>query len=560
MRKILIACTLFCTLFLSEMSAKIINPTVKPHLDGSMLCENLSRTIVLPDSLQGYYNCQVELTKDVQTRTIFIEYHLSFGATKLLTEVKTELTPYLESEDLNNNFTNPNYTFQESVFIGDKMKIELTNFNAPIYSNCYTAETKCDSIAVTRHYLSEICAMCYPFESKNSISVSNDTIQASFFDSLQCNSIVCMAIGFSKSSKTIKAKVNAGTYYLKNTYSSASKGDFLVPVEIGGDGSAISIPIYPEPQEDTLRKISIKACGSGERLEIKGSQLCGDLQLVWTLPEMYRTGYSIVPIINKVDETKRLIVDFELEPTDLEVYTTQFTVDLTGLFTDFDSDNYSLVNEWSLEYHAAVLRFFDPYKTCYEVIKHCNEIDIKQYSIVQNVKCPNSQQEDSFNYEIDGDSIVVYNSPSVILAVCMLDGFRKDTNILKTSVLKNINYELFEGSLPIACQDCVDGLVCPNPACFFASYRFIDKVILSSCLVDLLEENFDYSANFYPNPAEDFIQIKDFKGELTLVNLLGLKTQIAGNELFDISSLTSGVYVLSYQIDGKEFRGKLIVE
>jgi hypothetical protein len=81
---------------------------------------------------------------------------------------------------------------------------------------------------------------------------------------------------------------------------------------------------------------------------------------------------------------------------------------------------------------------------------------------------------------------------------------------------------------------------------FYGYYKFFypEQNIISS------RKTISNSHYFFPNPANESIQIPDYSGDIKIINLSGqvlIESKVQQNEVMDISLLKPGCYILQFE-------------
>ena len=88
---------------------------------------------------------------------------------------------------------------------------------------------------------------------------------------------------------------------------------------------------------------------------------------------------------------------------------------------------------------------------------------------------------------------------------------------------------------------------------------YLGEADLNDCIINGF--NTTFSQNYiHPNPASEYLSIPDFEGKINLTNQFGQQISIEGNEHFSISTLSKGLYIATFELNGEVHREKIVIQ
>lgn len=94
----------------------------------------------------------------------------------------------------------------------------------------------------------------------------------------------------------------------------------------------------------------------------------------------------------------------------------------------------------------------------------------------------------------------------------------------------------------------------------YTSYKYLNNIDLSNCIVENINPDEVNDYNIYPNPVSSILNIKNYTGEISLINQPGKEFKISGNGTYSIDHLADGLYILSYYVDGETIQESTIIK
>lgn len=310
--------------------------------------------------------------------------------------------------------------------------------------------------------------------------------------------------------------------------------------------------------------------------KLDGSLLCNNLSRTWHVPDSLKGNYTYTSTVSLSDTSNDFYINYYLTlegdkaleqiTTDLsEAHEKRSTIVLdennTGLFTIHETVHIG-------KRMALTSAFEDEaYKVCYQINEDCSDFHILKKSMQSAPICYEEYLKNvSYsNAYVLNDSIVfpdnygrVYPANCLIVSVTKLvvDTFRLKTKLVPASYKVVLDKPY---NCKTICTEDVPISYC-SISCTSHNYTFVGTANLSACLIKGIESSSALQNKAYPNPATDFINIKEFKGDISLINHLGHEFKISGDEQFSLSNIESGIYLVVYEKDGLSVREKIIIE
>ena len=214
------------------------------------------------------------------------------------------------------------------------------------------------------------------------------------------------------------------------------------------------------------------------------------------------------------------------------------------------------------------LQEINPFQNCYSVISECDKIKVlrkqrraicpsysvyTKYNITtktyHTTDVPSSFSESFVVLDVE-DSIV--NQPYTCLAI----GNRVvvDTINVNTPLASNVDLKINE-----VVEHVVTCITIPcNPQKYKLNY-YSEKFILPSCIKTGIENGHFTNELVYPNPATDKLFVKGAT-KITLTNVMGSKLSYLGDGEFNLNGLNSGLYLVTYEINGENYSTKILIQ
>lgn len=536
MKKLLTTFIIFLTAYYAHSLSILPNA-----FQGSALCNNLSTTFFVPDELQGKYTYELTVTKNEAENFIFLDYTLEYGGDDTLKKI---------TNDLNEYFAGESYLYQEKILWNAVYSLSLggtelyrDTLSALPYEACYEVEYECNQVEVTRKVLRKICPE-YEYYPEFSAEVINDSILVDFSESIQPKDGSCDAIGY---------WVKSDSLFLDNL-----EPDFYSVFRVENwDIVCITSPC-PNTFYFPIGTADLHNCPSNEGENVfDGSKLCGDLTLTLNLPESMRGHYAYDYNAWIDDETGRLIVPYYLNYNEEEDSISEITIDFSWFAThlNFPRDReIEVVQEIYYEGIPVYRKMSNgfAYSTCYEFSADCEGAEIYRKSLREI--CPEFDISTTKSYQIMDDSLVVKFEDlyEYMEWTCLAEGSYMHVDSIIIKDLDARLYRLYAGE-----YGTYKDLRRPEIP-FKPSYQ--GEIDLRECVITASPKYKEINCGKpYPNPAHNTIQMHDFKGNLTLTSSTGQVFVISGDGQYDISTLESGLYIISYERNGRIEREKFII-
>ncbi len=517
---------------------------VNDVFDGSKLCNNLSTTYEIPSELQGKYDYEV-IIETTDTNTLFIKYHLTQNPeADTVRKITSDLNNYFPDMDLSaNKISTWSVNYQ---LIIDGVTHKSTFDTGLPYKTCYEYKSECNKITVYRKSIRAVCSPStyYP---KHGINKYIDTIDFNFTDSTSYSPIVCQALGF---------KIHTDSLIAKNLPPSAYK------IRAGSNVSieCVTTPCPPYYFDVALTdRVDLSDCPdlSWEQTGYKGSALCGNLNTTYKLPDTLTGSYAVETSVEQIDD--ELIINHYLFEDDSKEKVTKIDTDLSDLFSSsgwLDSINIKVIHTLNINLNLVATDSFmmNPYNTCYEIDYSCIELTVYRKSLRR--VCPTKGVVTRKFIEVKNDVVMVDFIDSTYMgATCLAEGYTTHTDSIKVTEsdgLNNIDYRVFLGTH----IECALG-ACPTMWLYEPQ---IGNAYFSNCIISGFEDKQNEIQFLFPNPAQDYFSIEACEGNVMLTNQFGQQFTLKGNSRFSTSTLPRGMYIATFDINGKTIKEKVVIQ
>lgn len=307
-------------------------------------------------------------------------------------------------------------------------------------------------------------------------------------------------------------------------------------------------------------------------LQVSGSALCEDLKVTYKLPDSLKIGYSYTADYTKNNTTRTIDINYVFTPSLNKAINTDIVFELTNEFTPVveikDNEAY-----WNLNYkfvvdgkETSVISGFYPYKTCSVIKKSCNEVVYENRMIQYATDC-GSGKGYIYTQRISKDSLIIDKIDVPVLAVCLEKDFRIETERVVFSNLDNLNYKVFMKTqynwmvYSVGDLDTIAKFILPiQPMDNYYYLQLSGDTDLRGCVVKGIGDVYNSPKLIFPNPTNSIVNVLNYEGEITFVNQMGQRFTVSGNTKFDVSQLEKGIYIASFEQEGKLIQEKIIVE
>jgi hypothetical protein len=126
------------------------------------------------------------------------------------------------------------------------------------------------------------------------------------------------------------------------------------------------------------------------------------------------------------------------------------------------------------------------------------------------------------------------------------------TNSVEFSGLKNLKYEVQVKEI----RNFYSPFIFKAPD----NYSWSTIVELKDCIVAGTDKAEIVTGSPWPNPCTTEIFMKDYEGQTTFTNQLGQSFVVEGNEVFNVSDLPRGLYIITYEKEGRTGREKILLK
>ena len=532
MKKLLLSIVFTSILFTAQATSIALNA-----FEGSKLCNTLTLRLSLPDSLQGKYTYKTEIISDETAKEISVTYRLSNSTTNdTLKEIVTDVNNYFTTIDVNNNL----WTVNQQLFINNTPKSIFQLRSGFPFQDCIEYKRQCSDISVYRKSLRSICSN-YAYHPKFQSEIKEDSLIVHFKDSTSYSQFTCMAIGI-----YIKTDSILITNLQEKNYKVFSKQESTI--------YCFTTPC-PNPWITyTYQGMATNNCTPTNPIE--GSDLCGNLSYTYAIPDSLINSYSYTVRQIKNDNNKTIELHYHLHPTKTAFNLTHITTDLTY---DFKLEPFETNVNWTIINHLYILnntyplseQTFNPFGTCYEVKSECEKVVVYRKSL-RDI-CPSIIITTKPFIDQKGDIIMVDFIDSFKDAefVCLAAGYQTHTDSIEITTLSNINYRVYLGT-KIECVDGVCTTLLPAPL-------FLDFANLTNCVINGFNQQ-TKELFIHPNPANNVIILENVQNQVILTNQLGQHVTLKGNGSFSISDLPAGVYIATFELNGKMIKEKVVIQ
>lgn len=505
--------------------------------EGSKLCNTLTLRYTIPDSLTGRYTYNTEIVVNETDLTFSVKHFLTSSATSdTLKEIVTDVNEYFETIRTDNNI----WTVSQQLFINEA---EITPINYNLTGNpfqdCYEYKRNCQSLTAYRKSLRKICSNISYFP-KFTSQIIGDSVIVHFKDSTSFSRITCSATG--NYVKTDSIQVNNlmdADYKVYNTFE-----DLIYCFTLPCPNPIISYNYLGNANNN---------CSLSSK--INGSVLCNNLTYTYVLPDSLLDNYSYTVVVEKNSNTLDIFYYLQ-QSTSASNLTHSITTNLTN---QFDLSYFNLKTNWKIVNHLNIHNKsyplseveIDPFSTCYEVKSECEKVNVYRKSKREFCSTTNITTTTVTDRKEDILMVDFVDTFTKADAVCLAEGWLVHTDSVEFDNLTNKNYRVYVGKD----INCVDG-VCPFllPAPTFLSFADLSHCVINGFQTSAVEQF------IYPNPAKSYFLLDGFSGELELTNQLGQSFTLQGNESFSTENIPTGIYIATFERNGKTIREKIVIQ
>lgn len=535
-------------------------------VDGSVLCNNITSTTPVPDSLQIGYAYSTKIQLNEETRSVAITHNFTEIETKPISIPLESITT-----DLNNLFSevdlitenNGDWIFTQTILLDSSAISTVKDYVNP-FKRCFEYKYNCESITI---YVKELRPLCptekIQFTTKQ--TVSNDSIFFTPYFKSTPNDLICTASGNTVVTDSVKIMTHQWKLDGKEVFNLKSQNYSLFM----SDSTEVECITTPCPSHLITNKklgdINYNQCP--EPLPIfssgsfTGSALCNNLTLVYNLPKALQNRFVYEYEIVQNEATDSLFIRFTVTIAPTADTLKKIEVPLSEFYSEpeFILNPLKVTIIQSLSMNAMLLTadttFGNPYNTCYEIDSKCIDVNIYRKSL-RKVCSP--IQIITKNYiEIKENVLLVdfIESTNNLENVCLAEGFLLHTDtitVTESEGLKNKDYRVFLGTH----IECALG-ACPTMWLYEPQ---IGNAFLSNCIINGFEDELANKQLIFPNPAQDYISIKNVEGNVTLTNQFGQQFKLSGVSQLAVSNLPKGLYIATFSVNGKQLREKVVIQ
>jgi hypothetical protein len=521
------------------------NSIILNSFKGSALCDTLSTTYRIPEEFQGKYYYKVEVLKSDTSHYLEIRYLLESAETNVLKEITTDLKKYFSSS-IPSSVADANlrWTVGHNIYIDGQLKSTQLTMGWP-YNPCYTSKSDCKEVIIYRKRLEDICpaADVYPMPH---LKIVDDSILVNFKDVIKPRDITCKALG---------TKVVTDSIVLNKL----SLRDFMI---FHADTQIVYCVNAPCPPLTRLTKIGnayLHNCSPVESKNVfEGSFLCKNLSVNLDLPKNLQGNYSYTYKTEFVKNT--LVINYYLTQ-DRVGWLEKINVPLNDVFPpenviqDIRLAEIPVIQNIHLNGNLHVFKGFgQPANRCFEYKTDCNKITLyRRY--IQPI-CPNwsiySKITSNINEAAGGIFANFIDSIVFSKIACLAVGNYVKSDSIEITNLKNLKYELQVNEI----RSYHGELIYKAPDYFSWS----STIELKECVIAGMDNAETVNNKPWPNPCTTDIHLKDHAGKITFANQLGQLFVVEGNEVFDVSDLPRGLYIVTYEKGGLTRREKVILK
>lgn len=291
----------------------------------------------------------------------------------------------------------------------------------------------------------------------------------------------------------------------------------------------------------------------------EGSALCEDLYLLFLLPDTLKTGYTYESKTTINTDSRTLSVLYTLKSISVTgSILDEITQIKTDLNNDFESVNLGMTeNSWRVNYNFQIDNWtsptfnswITPFNACYQISNNCDKIVVERHEYTGITYCGSLPDYD-LEFFIENDTILLKETQTYTLTVCIEYNVPVRIDRFEISDFEPLNYEVYLKKESIFEPEP------PSPNL----YTYLSNVDQSACIIDGIDNPNFLKNRIYPNPASSFLTIENHTGQILLINQYGKEFKLSGNETYYVDHLAKGLYIVSYEINGKTIQESIIIE
>lgn len=538
MNKIILTILLFFLSYKAFPGSIVLN-----SFNGSVLCDTLSTTYQIPQEFQGKYYYKVEVLKSDTSQYLTINYRLQSAETDVLKLITIDLNKYFSSS-MPSSAANLKWTVIHNLYIDGQSKSTSLTFGWP-YRPCYTSKSDCKEIIIYRERLEDICptADVYPTPF---VKIIDDSLLVNFKNVIKPREISCTAVG---------TKVVIDSLVLSNL-SQRNYTIFHADTQIV---YCVNAPCPPITELTRIGNANLQNCPLVESKNVfDGSFLCKNLSVSLDLSENLQGNYSYTYKAEFVQNT--LIIHYYLKQDRVD-WLEKINIPVNdilpaeNLIQDISLINIPVIQNIHLDGSLYVIQGYgQPATRCFEYKTECDKITL--YRRYLQPICPNWGIYSKIVYRVDEETETVFANfnDSIVFSevVCLAVGNIIKSDIIEIADLKQLTYELLVD----------ETRTYYSPFIFKAPdrYSWSSTVELNDCVVAGTNDAEIENNKPWPNPCTSDIHLKGHEGKITFTNQLGQLFVVEGNEIFNVSELPRGIYVVTFEKGDLTRREKVILK
>ncbi|WP_028980203.1 T9SS type A sorting domain-containing protein [Sporocytophaga myxococcoides] len=540
MNKIILTILLLFFSFRVFPSSIVLN-----SFNGSVLCDTLSTTYKIPRELQGKYNYKVEVLKNDTTQYLTINYHLQSAKTDVLKQITVDLNKYF-SPSITSSAANVDlkWTVVHNIYIEGQLKSTSLAFGWP-YRPCYTSKYDCREVTIYRRRLEDICPAADVYTTPQ-VKIIEDSLLVNFKDVIKPRDITCNAVG---------TRVVIDSLVLSNL----SPRDFTIFHADTQIVYCVNAPCPPLIQLTRIGNANLLNCPPLENINVfEGSFLCRNLSVNLNLPKNLQGNYSYTYKAEFVQNT--LIIHYYLKQDRVE-WLEKINIPVNDILPaenviqDFNLINIPVIQNIHMDGSLYVIKGYgQPATRCFEYKTECDKITL--YRRYLQPICPSWRIYSKIGYRVDEEVETIFanfnDSLNFSEVTCLAVGNFIKSDSIEITNLKQLKYELLVNEIRTYY----------SPLIFKAPDRYScsSTVKLNDCVV-AGTINAEVENNMpWPNPCTNEIHLKGHVGKITFTNQLGQLFVVEGGDVFNVSDLPRGLYIVTFEKDGLTRREKVILK
>ncbi|GAL87675.1 hypothetical protein MYP_4905 [Sporocytophaga myxococcoides] len=509
------------------------------------MCDTLVTTYRIPEEFQGKYHYKVEVLKSDTSQQLVIKYLLESAETEVIKEITTDLKKYFSSSIPSSAAdANLRWIVVHNIYIDGQLKSTQLTMGWP-YNPCYTLKSDCKEVIVFRKRLEDICpaADVYP---KPFVKIVNDSILVNFKNVIKPRNVTCKALGTEVVTDSI-------------VLSKLSQLEFMIFHADTQIVYCVNAPCPPRIEMTKIGTADLRNCLPDKNENVfEGSFLCKNLSANLNLPKNLQGNYSYTYKVEFVKNT--LVIDYYLTQ-DRADWLEKINISLNDVFLPENviKDNrlaeVPVIQNVHLNGNLYVIKGFgQPVNRCFEYKTDCNKITL--YRRYLHAICSSQDIYTKLTYRIEEEKGAIFASlsDSIVFSeiVCLAVGNVIKSDSIEITNMKDLKYELqvnevrnYHGELIYKAPD---------------YYTWSSKVELNECVIAGTDKVETVNNNPWPNPCTTDIHLKGHEGKIIFTNQVGQLFVIGGNEVFNVSDLPRGIYIITYEKDGLTRREKVVLK